>query len=141
MVEEESIFRSKAWAAVNLLKEDISIRIAEATSYAGILYQRLMCGGDLVTALNKFLQYFFQLYDATIEQRRKGQEARKFEEYFEDPYVYATNPGGKKVIDYKESAKKALNIHRKYKEFLRASGMLNLKTYDIRADQAFRESI
>jgi len=156
----EREIESKAEAEENLLKRDISLRIAEATNGAQELYGSIYTGDKQpANVWPYFMKKFFALYDATYEQLDRQdvvvqldnldvdeiQEAEELteeelEQFFSQPLIFQedgdgnirTTDEGQPAADLLASAQRALAIYRSYKEWLRESGMLDLQRYSMK---------
>ncbi len=128
-----------------MLKQDISLRIAEAANDAKELYRAVQFKSEnRMKYLQRFMTSFFSLYDQTkehleAEQRQvveeggettiNGQthEIPSVEDWFSDPHEIGQTVEGEPELDVDRMAKQALKLYRVYKELLRQCGILELK--------------
>lgn len=138
------MFKARVIAPYNLMKQDIAIRIFETANLEARVYSDLVKKvSDLIPDFFSFIESFRGLFNMTIEQLKGNPKTRKeFEEFFEKVMEELNEVSEEDVYTVVAVlAKEAIQKYRKYKQKLKEAGILDIRTFELKPEHAWRESI
>jgi len=147
-MNEEKLFKGRVVAPMNVMKIDIAYRIFQCNNLESLVYSDLMQGrSDLVQDFFAFVETFRGLWNATDQmvKKKNKEEYEKFRQFFDWLLAEVTRirefEEGSFIEELYKTAQKVLDAYRRYREILMSIGLLNLATYEIRPEYAYRESL
>lgn len=136
----EYIFDTKSLSSIEMIKQSISIRIDEVINWDKMVWKAVNCGDEnlLVKSLPFFLEEWKGLYMLSREFLKNKENKEEYDEFQLKPFIFDLKT---MKVDWRRSALRAIKLQDKFFTDLKVSGLLDLRFFQLKKDQAYRGSI
>jgi len=136
----EYIFDTKSLSSIEMIKQSISIRIDEVINWEKMTWRAVNFGDEtlLIKALPLFLEEWKGLYRLSREFLKNKENKEEYDEFELKPFLFDMRT---MKVNWSRSALRAIHLQDKFFTDLKVSGLLDLRFFQLKKDQAYRGSI